>query len=313
MKSAEARLTQAKSQLKGAEAALAAAEAEFNRTKDLVDRRSLESRVLDEVRKKRDSQLAQKESLSSAIASAEADVVVAQSKLVSAGADLKVAEAETIVAQKQLEELLVLMEYATLKAPFAGVVTQRTVNPGDLVREANEVGRGQPLFAISQNDKVRIHIPVPESDAAFVQPGDSVNIIFPSFPDQAPLEHPVTRVAGELDPNTRTMLVEIELDNADGKLLPGMFGQATVTLSSSNNSNMLPARSVRFTESGEAYVYIVESNQTVKVAQVKTGVDTGLLIEVLSGVEPGQRVIDAHLKRFVDGQPVTLLHDERDQ
>lgn len=309
VRSAEAKFAQSKSEMSGAEASLAAMEAEFSRTRDLVQRQSLESRMLDEVRKKRDSELANKEAMASAINSAEADVAVAKAKTTSAQADLQAAKAETAIARRQLEELDVLMAYATLKAPFAGTVTQRSVDPGDLVREGSEVGKGEPLFVISQVEKVRVHIPVPEADAALVSRGDSVTLNFPSFPSENPMTATVTRLSGDLDPSTRTMLVEAEVANPDRKLIPGMFGQATISLSTKTATNMLPARAIRFEESGEAYVYIVDDDQIVTVTPVTTGIDNGHSIEVTSGVEPGQQVIDAHLKRFTTGQKVALVEN----
>lgn len=138
---------------------------------------------------------------------------------------------------------------------------------------------------------------------------DDVKLTFPSFPDEAPIEASVTRLTGDLDPGTRTMLVEAELPNPDRKLLPGMFGQATITLSTRAVANMLPARAIRFDESGSAYVYIVGDDRTVSVVPVETGFDDGHTIEIVSGVVPGQQVIDAHLQRFADGQPVSILGD----
>jgi len=307
VRAAEAMLAQSKSQMSQVDASVAAMEAEFTRVQDLVERRSLEARMLDEVRKKRDSERANKEAMASAIQSAEAEVAVAQAKTASAQAEVKTAEAETVIARLQLEEIDVLIAYATLKAPFAGVVTRRTVDPGDLVREGSEVGNGEPLFVISQLEKVRVQIPVPEVDAALVRQGDAVSLSFPAFPAEQPIKATVTRLAGDLDPSTRTMLVEADADNPDRKLIPGMFGQATISLSNTTVANMLPARAIRFRESGEAYVYIVESDQTVTVTPITTGIDNGRAIEVTSGVEPGQQVIDAHLKRFTSGQKVVLL------
>jgi multidrug efflux pump subunit AcrA (membrane-fusion protein) len=105
------------------------------------------------------------------------------------------------------------------------------------------------------------------------------------------------------------MLVEVEAPNPERKLIPGMFGQATISLGTPVTANMLPARAIRFSESGEAYVYIVSDDQSVTVTPVTTGLDDGLSIEVKSGVELGQHVIDAHLKRFTTGQKVTLLQN----
>lgn len=200
-----------------------------------------------------------------------------------------------------------MLDYATLKAPFAGIVTQRTVDPGNLVRESSEVGSGMPLFVISQIDQVRVHIPVPEVDAPFVSRGDRVELSLPSFAGENPIEAKVTRLSGDLDPSTRTMLVEAVLPNPDMKLLPGMFGEATIELSTKSSANMLPARAVRFKESGEAYVYVVDEANKVAVVPVTVGLDDGRSIEVTSGVTAGDSVIDAHLQRFSDGDQVTLL------
>lgn len=307
VKSAEAKLAQAKSAMSAADASLAAMEAEFVRTQDLVSRQSLESRMLDEVRKKRDSAQAEKEAVASAILSAEADVTVAKAKRTAAEADVEAAKAATEVARRERDELDVLMNFATLKAPFDGIITQRNIDPGDLVREGSEVGDGEPLFVISQVKTVRIHVAIPEAEAALINRGDVVTLEFPSFPAEETLSATVTRPAGELDPSTRTMLVEIEVPNEDRKLLPGMFGQATISLSGEITANMLPARAIRFNENGDAYVYAISNEDTVTVTPVTTGIDNGNRIEVKSGVDAGQVVIDAHLKRFTTGQKVSLL------
>lgn len=310
VRAAQAKLAQSKSEMSRADASLAAMEAEFNRTRDLVERQSLESRMLDEVRKKRDSELANKEAMASAINSAQAEVEVAKAKMTSAQADVQAAQAETAIAQRQLEEIDVFLAYATLKAPFAGVVTQRSVDPGDLVREGSEVGKGEPLFVMSQMETVRVQIPVPEADAALVSRGDQVTLVFPSFPKEEPITATVTRLSGDLDPSTRTMLVEADVPNPNRKLIPGMFGQATISISTKTAANMLPARAVRFEDSGKAYVYIVGDDHKVTVTPVTIGIDNGHSIEVTSGVEPGQQVIDAHLKRFTTGQKVALAKTE---
>lgn len=305
IRSVEAKLEQAKSELNRADASLVAAEAEFERTRDLVERQSLERRMLDEARKRRDSELANKNAVASAINAAAADIAVAKAQLTSAQADVRAAMSETQIARSQLEELDVLIAYATLKAPFAGVVTSRSVDPGDLVYEESQ--GGQSLFVVSQIDKVRVHIPVPEVDAASVNRGDKISLSFPSFPGEEAIEATVTRVSSSLDPSTRTMLVEAEMGNPEQKLIPGMFGQATITLSTKVAANMLPARAIRFDEAGQAYVYVVGQDETVAIVNVTTGLDDGQSIEIVSGLKPGQQVVDAHLARFKTGQKVTLL------
>ena len=307
VRSSQASLVEAESEMRRADASLAAAESEFQRTSDLVERGSLQDRMLDEVRKKRDSERAANQSVASAIDSAKANVAVSEAQKAAAQADLEAARAETMIAERELEELDVMIDYATVRAPIAGIVAQRNVEPGDLVGKASDQASTRPLLVINQVDKLRVRIPVPETDAARVNPGDEVTLTFPSFAGEPPIKATVTRRSGSLDPSTRTMIVEVELENTDGKLLPGMFGQASINLSGKVATNLLPARAIRFSDDGKAYVYVVGQDETVTVASIETGLDDGQSIQVRSGLLPGQRVIDAHLKRFTDGQKVTVL------
>lgn len=307
VESAEASLAESKSQIMGAQATVAAAQAQFSRTQDLVQRQSLQNRMLDESRKLLDSERANEEAMRSSVTSAEAEVSVSKAQLVAAQADRDAAAAATNIARRELDELQVSIDYATIKAPFSGIVTARNIEPGDLVRGESEVGMGKPLFVISQVDQLRIRVPVPESDAPMVSPGDVMTLTFPSFKDEPPMTATVTRISGSLDPSTRTMMVEAEMPNANGKLLPGMFGQAVINLATEMAANLLPARAIRFDETGKAFVYMLSDGDEVSVASVTTGLDDGNLIEVTSGIKPGQRVIDSHLKRFVDGQKVKPL------
>ena len=310
VKASDAMVGQAVSQMGSVEASLAAAEAGFQRTQDLVRRGSLQNRKLDEVRKMRDSESARREATTSSIESAQAEVSVALAQQQSAEANLLAAKAETDIARRQLDELDVLMQYATIKAPLDGVVTYRTIELGDLVSEENST-RTDPLFVVSQVDTVRVRIPVPESVAPMINNGDEISLTFPSFANESPIRCNVTRRSGSLDPGTRTMMVEAELDNADGKLLPGMFGQARINLATKIAASMLPSQAIRFDEGGKAYVYALSDDDTVTVTAITTGMDDGNAIEVLSGIESGQRVIDSHLKRFTDGQKVAVMETNK--
>jgi RND family efflux transporter MFP subunit len=304
--SAKANLEVAKADLSRVDAALAAAESEFNRTADLVARGSLQDRMLDEARQRRDSQRAARDAVQSTIASSEAKVRVAEAQAAAAQADLEAAKAATEVARREVEEIAVSIDFATLRAPISGIVSDRNIEPGNLVGRSDEHG-GRPLFVIHQIDKVRVRIPVPEVDAPLVSRGDRVTLSFPSFSDETPVVASVARRSGTLDPNTRTMMVEVDLENPDGKYLPGMFGQATIELGAKAAANVLPARAVRFAEDGTSYVYVVDENDSVKIADVKTGIDDGERIEIVAGLQPNQQVIDAHLKRFREGDSVKVL------
>jgi HlyD family secretion protein len=307
LQSARAKRNQAESQLGRSEAALAAAQAEFERTSDLVQRQSLQSRVLDEVRMRRDGEQAQLEALTSAIRAAEAEVGVAEAKRKAATADVETAAADTEIATNELAELDAMLAYTNLRAPFRGLVTARNLEPGDLVRASGDGTSQPPLFVVSQTDRLRARIAIPEPDAAYLGRDDTVTLTFPFFADAPPLTATVSRDAGSLDPSTRSLLVEVDLDNPDQKLLPGMFGQATIRFGTPTAAGTLPARAVRFSDAGDAYVYLIDNDSTISVTDVEIGLDDGKNLQVLTGLTPGQRVVDAHLRRFRDGERVEVL------
>ncbi|MEC8557608.1 MAG: efflux RND transporter periplasmic adaptor subunit [Planctomycetota bacterium] len=304
VQAAKARLEQARSQLLEKEALFAAADAEFNRTQDLVRRGSLQERLLDEATKNRESAKASQAAVLSSVQSAQAEVGVAEAKQIGTVALFESATAETQVARKQLEELEVMLGYANITAPFDGVISARHANLGELM--GGDSSNGKSLFVLESTSVVRVQVAIPEVQAPFVQVGDKLTLEFPSFASEPPVEVAVTRLSVSLDQGTRTLLVEAELQNDAGKFLPGMFGQATLTLQTEQVA-MLPARAVRFDESGNAYVYLVNQDSEVETKEVAVGIDTGTEIEIVSGVEVGQQVIGAHLSRFVDGQKVESL------
>ncbi len=151
---AQAAQEQAKADVAQEEAILTAARAEMNRTEGLVSDRAVTGQVLDEARKRFESAQAGKSSAEAALTTAKANVLVSQAKQVAAEADLDTAKAQTAVAEKEREELEVQLAYATIKAPFAGTVTQRNVDPGDLVRniQTSSVSGQAPLFVVEKLD-----------------------------------------------------------------------------------------------------------------------------------------------------------------
>ena len=307
IEAAEASYKQSQSQVAMDDALFKAANAEFERFRDLVSRGASEPRMLDEATRRRESAAASRQSSLSAITSAQASVLVAKARLAAAEADTTVAAAETQIANSELQELNVMISYLTLKAPFDGVVTHRSLNPGDLVAAGNGSDSAEPLFVVSQLNKVRCRVDIPERDAAFVRPGDALTVSLPSFASEQ-VETTIARTSQSLNRETRTMLIEADIPNPDGKYLPGMFGQATLTMNTPAAASLLPARSVRFDEKGNAFVYVIRPDQTVAVTNVQILSDDGRMLQV-AGLEKDQRVMDAHLQRFTDGQKVEILSE----
>jgi multidrug resistance efflux pump len=166
---------------------------------------------------------------------AHANVGIGQAKVGSAEADIKaaqasrdVAAAQIDVADAQVQQAQVMLDYTKIAAPFDGVITQRVVNPGELV----QVGQNaRPLFTIQQIGTVRVLCDVPESAALGVSAGGRAGVKLYGAGGRV-IAGAITRVAGALNPQTRTMRAEIDLNNPDETLRPGMYAQVTITLQS---------------------------------------------------------------------------------
>lgn len=305
--SSEAKHKKAIAEVEKANAELVALRVEMERVAELVQQRAIADRLLDEARKRHDAALAQKVAAEAGVASAAADMGLAVAQVTAAEADVDVAKAMTQVARCKAEELDELIGYARVTAPFDGMITERNVELGDLVGGTSGAGgqeRG-PLFVVAQLDRVRVRVPVPERDAPYADVGDSAAVTFQALTGQV-FTGAVSRIAGELAAQTRTMLVEIDLPNTEGKLRPGMFGQARITLVEPRETWMLPVGAIRYDESGKSCVYVVNDKDEIQVIEVKTGLDNGELIEIVSGLDGTERVAGPSLQRLRSGQTVTV-------
>lgn len=303
----QAKHDKAKAEVGKAEAGLASARVELDRATDLVVKRAVADRFKDEAQKKHDAAVAEKTAAAAAVSLAVAELVLTRAESDAAQADQDVARAMTDVARRELEKLDELIKYAQLTAPFDGEVTQRNVDPGDLVHNAQTgSGKGErPLFLVSQLDKVRVRVYVPERDVPHTTVGDSVTITLQALPGEV-FSGEISRVAGVLDEQTRTMMVEIDMDNSDRRMRPGMFGQASITLAPPGNSVTLPADAVHFDAEGNGYVYLVGASNKVAIAEIQTGLDDGTQIEITDGLTSSDRVIGPLLHRLKAGQTVRI-------
>jgi multidrug efflux pump subunit AcrA (membrane-fusion protein) len=202
---AKAALEVAKRQLAGMQADLALQQVTLKRQKELFAGKAATAQTLDETQAK--------ERVSNA------NVETGKAKITSAEADLEAAKAE-------VQKLQALLQYDKVVAPFDGVVTKRLVNPGDLVQAVTST-RTSPLFTCEELDVVRVLADAPEASVAGIRPGLPADVELYG-PGGITVHGTVTRIATALNPATRTMRVEIDLPNPDGKLVPGMYAQVTL-------------------------------------------------------------------------------------
>lgn len=203
-------------------------------------------------------------------------------------------------------EIEAQMKYATIQAPFDGVVTHRTIDPGDMIYEASSPkGGDQPLLKVAQVDLIRVKTYLPEHETVWADIGDPATITFDALPGQV-FSGQIARVSGALDPSTRTMQVEIDLPNADGRILPGLYGRTEITLEIRRDVLALPASSVRFSEEG-AYAYVIADNGSAHHVAVEIGLDDGNWLEVTSGLSKNDRVVNGMIGSLAEGEQVRVV------
>lgn len=188
------------------------------------------------------------------------------------------------VADANLSRLLDMQGYLNVKAPFAGVITLRNVDTGALVNEGSTL-----MYRIAQTDRLRIYINVPQVDAAGVKVGQSADVTIPDLPSRK-FKGTVTRTANALDPSSRTLLSEVQLDNSTGELIPGMYAQVDF-ITSRAEPPLLIRGDTLVTRADGAQVAVLNQNNQVHYQKVTLGRDFGDSVEVLSGLEAGQRIV----------------------
>lgn len=194
------------------------------------------------------------------------------------------AEGSLAAAQANVARLSDLHNFLKVRAPFAGVVTLRNVDVGALVNTGNTL-----LFRIAQTNLLRTFLNVPQSNASDVRVGQAADISTTELPDRK-FRGTVTRTANALDPSSRTLLVEVQVPNPDGKLLPGMYVQVDLNLPRRDPPLIISADTLVVRPEG-TLVAALDSNNVVHFQHVTVGRDLGDRIEVLSGLTEGQRAI----------------------
>ena len=202
-------------------------------------------------------------------------------------------------------EIAAEIAYATIEAPFDGVVTARAIDPGDMVHQASSPkGSGEPLLKVAKLDVIRVKTYVPEREAVWADSGDAAAISFDALPGQA-FAGTIARLSGAIDPATRTMLVEVDLPNADRRIRPGLYGQVRIALEQRDGALALPAAAVQFGDAG-AFVFVVSAGDVARRTPVQTGLSVGGWIEIVGGLRDDERVVNGPPAGLADGAPLRV-------
>jgi RND family efflux transporter MFP subunit len=215
------------------------------------------------------------------------DVVIAE-KTADASADQVLAAEQGVEAARQALDAVRDMEgYLRVTAPFAGVITERNVHPGALVGPSTSGTGATPLLRLVDIDRLRLIVPVPEAYTAEMKPGAEIAFTVAAYPGHS-FAGKVARIAQAVDVSTRTMAVEMDVSNRDGRLAPGTFCQVRWPVRRSGPSLFVPSTSVAMT-TDRTFVIRVRNGKTEWV-DVRVGLTSGALVEVFGDLRAGDEI-----------------------
>lgn len=220
----------------------------------------------------------------------------------SAKSNLQAAQSLLTGAQAKREHDQVLFDYTKITAPFSGIITQRYANLGTLLQAGtNSSTQAMPLARLSEDDKFRLVIPVPETYVQYIHVGDPVSVMVPSLNRAFP--GTVARFSVDVTQDTRTMHTEVDVLNPNRLLLPGLYAQATITLERRDNSIAVPLQAVDQNANGAAVDVVDASNKVVR-RTVVPGIQTATDMEIVSGLAEGEKVVMSDRSSLKAGQTV---------
>jgi HlyD family secretion protein len=314
---AEAASNSAKSMVAQAEAGVGRTDAEYarwdselKRIQQLVTKGSVTPKLADETSSQfQSAEAARKEALA-LIESAKASQRVAEAEVLTAKADIDAAKAKLKVAQSDVAQAQTMLTYADLTAPFEGFITSRNVDAGHYVQPAG-ASNAKPLMTVASVSQVRVFVNVPESEATWVDAGygkadagDLVTILSPAFPS-GKIEARVTRTSLQLDPQSRSLLVEIDLDNNELKLLPGAFVTTKMLLEQRKDVLTLPIGAIIKAVDGTKCCVVVDGK--IQHRSIALGLRAGDDVEIKSGLDGSETVVLLRAGSLQDGQSVEII------
>ncbi len=237
------------------------------------------------------------------------DLEVAQKAVEGDRARLEAARGSAEAAKAALKSITEIEGYLQVRAPFDGVVTERNVHPGALVGPASGSGVGVPILRVEKNSRLRLIVAVPEKYATGVTAGAKVEFSVPAFPKQA-FSGTVARIAHSLDVKTRTMPVELDVTNTDGRLVSGMFPEVLWPVSRSQPTLFVPTSAVARTTEATFVVRIRDGN--TEWVNVQTGEPDGKLIEIFGDLRDGDDVAVRGTDELRAGTHVTTRQSSPD-
>ncbi|HEV2468657.1 MAG TPA: efflux RND transporter periplasmic adaptor subunit [Candidatus Sulfotelmatobacter sp.] len=215
----------------------------------------------------------------------------------------KQAQANLAAADANVRRLEQLEGFKKVYAPFSGVITKRNVDPGALIN-AGAGATGRELFDIARVDPLRVYTSVPQAYAPYIKVGGETYVTLQEFPGQK-FKAKIARTAEAIDPNTRTLLTEVDVPNKDGRLLPGSFGEVHFAVGSDVGKVTVPVNAMLFRSQG-AQLAVVGPDNRIQLRPMNIGKDYGTSLEILGGVTTTDRVVINPPDSLEQGQLVNV-------
>jgi RND family efflux transporter MFP subunit len=215
------------------------------------------------------------------------DLLVSDQAVKADEANVSASERNVDAAQQALKSYTQIAQYLEVHAPFDGIITERNVHPGALVGPSVNSSQAVPMLRLQMLDHLRLVIPVPQADVADVPNGTMIMFSVPAYPSQF-FSGVVARNSHSIDQATRTMPIELDVKNPEGKLTPGTYTQVHWPIHRSQPSLFVPRTAIA-TNQERTFVIRIAQGKTEWV-DVKTGIYQGDTVEVFGNLHPGDQI-----------------------
>ncbi len=280
--------------------------AEAARIQQLAKTGSVTTKLVDETMSQLKASEAGVAEVEARVRSAEATYKQAKSMIDKSTADVYAFEAKVNVAKANLARLRTMMTYREIKAPYAGVITQRNIDTGSFVQTPSS--QSQPLLTIARTDMIRVRVDIPEMEAGYIdagpENGDEATITIQSL-GKPPIKTKIVRSSWSLDASNRSLRTEMDVNNAERLYRPGVYANVSILLDKRPDVVVLPLTAVYKKETGPYCCVVVDG----KIAHrpIELGLRSGSEIEIRSGVSASDTVVTIRGENLTDGQQVAVV------
>ena len=222
-------------------------------------------------------------------------------------------QAQVMAAQHEVARYQALEQFKRVIAPFDGVVTSRNTDVGAYVNaaggDASARGGSSELFSVADIHKMRVYVSVPQDYSAMLKPGLTATMVLPQFPGRT-FTVAFDTTANSFNPTSRTVVTELIVDNADHSIWPGTYTDVHFVMPANSNILIVPEQALLFRAQG-MQVALVRPDDTVHLQDVKLGLNLGQSVQVLEGLKPDDRIINAPSAGLLEGEKVQIVPGAR--